>query len=684
MGFLAPWFIAAGVVAAGLPVWLHLLRKYRTTPLPFSSLMFFDRRPQSSVKHRRLRYLLLLSLRIALLLLLAFAFARPFLSRAGSSFGGRSLMVTAIDRSFSMRTGDRLARAKDEALAALSRLQQGQRGEVLALDSQVEVLAGPTDDVNQLRAAVQAIAPTDRRSSYAELARSLRAISEATHIPLEVHFATDTQKTSLPPAFTDLQLGPATNLIIHSVAAGAEPNWAVESVNAPAHVYDPKNARVQATVTGYGTGAAQRSVALVVDGRTVQKKEVDVPASGSAKVEFTAIESPYGFHRGEVRIDSADRLKEDDSFPFSIERTDPRRVLFLYPSGSPRAPFYYRTALESAENAGFVLDPMPLEEAASAALSKYAFVVISDPRAMGSEAEQQLRSWVNGGGAVLLALGPESAGLQHVPVSGEAVSGTGYSPREGERFRSVDDIDQQHPALKDTNRFEGVQFYESVRINTAADHVLARLSDGSPLIAERQIGAGHVIVFASGLDNVANDLPLHSSFVPFVVETARYLSGDEQHAANVEVGATLDLHRGSGRGTAADISDAQGHHLLTLGEATTSRVFTIPAAGFYDVHDLTGKASLVAAHSDRAESDLTPAPADVLALWRDTGRAPTSAGPAAQTAEEAGKREFWRWLLILAIATLVAESFVSRKYLATDKEEQHEPPRAAQLVSAGR
>ena len=68
MGFLAPWFLA-GAVAIGLPFWIHLLRQYRSTPHPFSSLMFFERRTQSSIKHRRLRYLLLLSLRVALLLL---------------------------------------------------------------------------------------------------------------------------------------------------------------------------------------------------------------------------------------------------------------------------------------------------------------------------------------------------------------------------------------------------------------------------------------------------------------------------------------------------------------------------------------------------------------------------------------------------------------------------------------
>src|ERR1700728_5173266 len=99
MGFLAPWALA-GLAAVTLPLWLHLLRKHKTTPLPVSSLMFFERRTQSSIKHRRLQYLLLLALRAAVLALLALAFARPFLeSRSGAwAAGGRKLVVLAIDQ----------------------------------------------------------------------------------------------------------------------------------------------------------------------------------------------------------------------------------------------------------------------------------------------------------------------------------------------------------------------------------------------------------------------------------------------------------------------------------------------------------------------------------------------------------------------------------------------------------
>src|SRR5712691_11816229 len=115
MGFLAPWFFA-GLAAVGLPIWIHLLKRHKTDPTPFPSLMFFEQREQSSVKHRRLEYLLLWALRMAMVILLALLFANPYIRRAIPLSGGKKLTVIAVDHSFSMRAGDRLSRAKDQAL----------------------------------------------------------------------------------------------------------------------------------------------------------------------------------------------------------------------------------------------------------------------------------------------------------------------------------------------------------------------------------------------------------------------------------------------------------------------------------------------------------------------------------------------------------------------------------------
>src|SRR6201994_585175 len=122
MGFLTPWFLA-GALAVGLPVWLHLLKRHKTTPLPFSSLMFFEKRTQSSIKHRRLRYLLLFALRALLILLLVLAFAHPYITqkilpvkRSGE------VNIIAIDNSLSMRSGNRLEQAKQAARSVVGGL----------------------------------------------------------------------------------------------------------------------------------------------------------------------------------------------------------------------------------------------------------------------------------------------------------------------------------------------------------------------------------------------------------------------------------------------------------------------------------------------------------------------------------------------------------------------------------
>src|SRR6202162_2641153 len=139
MGFLTPWFLA-GVAAVGLPVWLHLLRKHSTTPQPFSSLMFFERRTQSSIKHRRLRYLLLLSLRLAVVLFLLLAFANPFITRSAASMSSDKLLLLVIDNSFSMRAGARLADARRDALGVLESKRPSDHAQVMALGSQLHVL----------------------------------------------------------------------------------------------------------------------------------------------------------------------------------------------------------------------------------------------------------------------------------------------------------------------------------------------------------------------------------------------------------------------------------------------------------------------------------------------------------------------------------------------------------------
>jgi hypothetical protein len=178
MGLLAPWFLV-GALAVGVPLYLHLLRRHTRTPQQFSSLMFVEPRTQSSMRHRKLRYLALLALRLLVLLAVVLAFANPYIKRSSVSASGERMLVVAVDNSFSMRAGSRLDDAKRQAVSFVSSKNPAQRAQVLAFGSAVQVLTQPVIDSPSLTSAVQSIQPGDSRGSFGALAGALRSIAQS-------------------------------------------------------------------------------------------------------------------------------------------------------------------------------------------------------------------------------------------------------------------------------------------------------------------------------------------------------------------------------------------------------------------------------------------------------------------------------------------------------------------------
>jgi len=666
MGFLAPWFLA-GTVALGLPVWLHLLRKHKTTPLPFSSLMFFERRTQSSIKHKRLRYLLLFAARTLLVLLIVVAFARPFVEqRIPPRTRSNEVTVVAIDNSLSMRAGDRMAQAKETAKSLVSGLHVGERAQVLAFGSRVEVMSEVTDDHAPLNAAIDAIEPTDDRTSFAELARSARSIAQSLHLPLTMHLFSDMQQTGMPSNFNDLRLNADVKLETHSVAKKEEPNFAVENVVAPRRVFDNKKTRVLATVAGFGTRKDIRNVTLSLNGRAVETKTVEVPESGRATVEFLSLDVPYGRNKGEVKIDSADPLPADDVYYFSVERSDPRPALFVHDSDADGGLLYFKTALEAAGQSAFDMTPATADQVANLSPSKYAFVVLSDVGSVAPGFENQLRDYVRGGGSVLVALGHRSVLRGKVPVTGQTILESSYSGREADRFQAAAWLDTSHPSILKDDRWDDVKFMRTIRVAPGEARVVAKLTDQTPLLLDQQIGEGHVVVFASTFDNIDNDFPLHASFVPFVDQTARYLARMDSGPPSVMVGSFAELRDSKEKGAAVDVVDPKGERVLNLDEATKAQNIQFTMAGFYDIRRPNGRNELVAVNADRRESDLTPAAPESLVLWQNTAN-----GTAEASGSAAGDRKplsLWWYVMLAVLALAVAESLLGNQHLSVDKE----------------
>src|SRR5688500_5988088 len=126
--FLAP-LILAGLLAIGVPIWLHRVARANPTQHPFASLMFVEASETQRTAKRTLRYWLLLALRILLLVALVLAFAGPLLTEKVVPVADANARLHAIvlDRSLSMQHGERWQRALVEAEAVLEDLRSSDR-----------------------------------------------------------------------------------------------------------------------------------------------------------------------------------------------------------------------------------------------------------------------------------------------------------------------------------------------------------------------------------------------------------------------------------------------------------------------------------------------------------------------------------------------------------------------------
>ena len=401
-----------------------------------------------------------------------------------------------------------------------------------------------------------------------------------------------------------------------------QPNWTVESVDAPGQVWgkDAKPVHVQAVIAGYGTPAAQRTVSLVVNGKTTATKTVAVPANGRATVDFPALEVPYGFSRCEVKIDSADGFPADDLRRFAVERSDPQKALLIHNYGDNRSPLYVGAALSAAAQSAFILESINVNEAADRQPSNYAFIVLSD---------LNTRAFAAGKFAHRVRALRRQSPHRRRHLGRRALADSDFrrahhrDPRLQPRSRSLHGGRLERLLLPRRGQgrwLAGREVLLRSRCRSQASRrVIVRLGDQTPLLLEKRIGEGRVVLLTSGLDNLTNDFPLHPAFVPFIEQTARYLAGSERQGGARPVDAYLELRNAREQGQGVEVTDPEGKRPLTLGEAASAQSFQLTEAGYYQLRLANGRQNEVGVNPDPKESNLDVIPDDVLALWQGKG-----------------------------------------------------------------
>ena len=323
-----------------------------------------------------------------------------------------------------------------------------------------------------------------------------------------------------------------------------------------------------------------------------------------------------------------------------------------------RGPLFTSAALETLTTLALTADirNTPLGDPP---LLDYSFVVVTDVGLLDAAQAKAIQDYVEGGGRALLATAQRSASLTTLPVTGQTLR---TNPQMGAQAAvAIGEVDSTHPALRGVEELRAANFTRSVNVEPAeADRVLMRLADGTPLLLERAMGNGRVLLFTSSLDREWNDLPVQPAFVPLMAGIANHLLGGAGFTSEAELGSTLAVRALGFAG--GRIFDPSGNAAQGLGAGSDDVL--LDSVGFYEVQG-GGASELVAVNFDARESDLTPVDTATLERWRGLGVRPGEqvTPVAVSAAADRVPSSLGPWLVVLLLMLVVVESLVGNWHL---------------------
>ncbi len=669
-----PWLLAFGFVnlpllgwlaAAAAPTLIHLWMRRRYRESHWAAMEYLLAAVRKQSRRLRLEQWLLLAVRTLLVVFVVLAVAQPFLERPllGRVPGGHTHRILVLDGSLSMAyqptEQTRFARAKEIAREMVENAPVGDAFTVLLITSPPQVVVGtPARAGDELAAEIEALRQSHTAADLRALVPRVREVLETAQresprlVRHEIYFLTDLQRAAWAPddskaAQADLQrqvakLAEAATLVVIDVGQPMADNLAVADLRlltAPAIA--GRTCRFEANVKSFAAGAvSQQSVELLVDGRRVAQRYVDVPAGGEATVQFEYRFDRPGDRAVEVRAEG-DSLPVDNRRYLAVPVHRSVRVLCIEgrpsgePFGGPGA--YLAVALAPNDDRG-LSTPVEVEVAPESALmerdlSGYEALALCNVAQFTPGEANVLSAYVRGGGSLLLFMGNLVMPDRYNRVLGPgatkenrllpAVLGPAVESPKGR----LDPLEYRHPML---DAFRGVEqagllttpIDRHVRLDVperGSARVVLRLPGGDPLIVEQPFGRGRVVLVATSADTSWTPMPLLPSFVPLVQEMLAFCLAGRITGRNTTTGSPLrGIVAAAGGISSVEVRTPDGDRrevrLSGLGNQRDWTFADTWQSGMYAVRTVAPEAQemLFAVNIDIAESELVQIGVDRL------------------------------------------------------------------------
>lgn len=687
MIFLNPT-VLFGLLAASIPILIHLLNLRKLKKIEFSTLAFLKELQKTKIRRIRLKQWILLALRILLILLLVSAFARPTIESVtlgGASSAAKTSSVIILDNSFSMskitNKGSYFNIAKAAAKKLIDNLNSGDNISVLAAaDGKHDLIdyANP----EHLKSLVDNIEISDRTFSADEvLARAVNILNESKDFNKEIYLLSDFQLSSFPQNAIEKIVVENSDLVKfytfdfndHGIN-----NTAITDLSVNNQIFElNKKIEFNAELENFSERDYDNLVvSLFINGERSAQKSAVISSDEVINLNFETVLMKSGVLDVIAEIEDDDILQDNKRY-LNIFVPEKFNVLIAYENKSDA--HFVSTALNySADEKLIQTDEVLLNNLLSKNLNDYDIIFVIT----GGEDfnyTDLLINYFNDGGKIVII---PSSDAEQVYLNnfvqrfdlGTIVSLVELSREE--KPIKADSFDELHPLFTnlfetDKREFNPPEFYKYFRTNSSSSSgTIISFEDKSPFLLEKKNDDGALFLFASSLTLDWNDFPVKGLFAPLIIKSVFYLTQqkESEEMATAGMPLSIDLREKKSLQIKASGPDEMVEY-ITSDTLTNSRFLqynNTSKKGFYKFYSGEKLIDFKAVNVDKKESETNFLTEDEMEKYlSETGfenifPLDIESNYIEDIYQSRFGSELWKYFLIAALAVALIEMYVSK------------------------
>ena len=688
MHFLNP-AVLFGLLAATVPLILHLLNLRKLKNVEFSSLQFLKEMQKNKIRRLKLKQIILLIIRTLLIIALVLAFARPAIERTIPGFESfaKSSCVIVVDNSFSLDLSDeygkRFNQTKKAVNEILETLKEGDEVVLIEManpnDSKVYEFSRNIDllkdELSKMKIAYQPAA-LDKSLKIAG-----KLLEDATNFSRSIFIVTDAQPNIFEQSEIEKINAAHTNIYMLPIGYNSNAdikNYSIDSLNIISRIFQlNKSVEIDVFVKNQSTSSVSGLLmALSFNEEKVAQRTFDLQGLQSKVISMGATPSNAGVVKAYVELES-DAFDDDNRKYFGFIIPDKPNIAIF--GGSD----LLNLAITATGKDGFAkVTNFTSNAISNANLSQFDLVILANGNYSSSDFNLLKQYVSNGGNAFIFA-----SSQTDVNIFSTAMNEFGFgkvqiqefSQNQPSQFTTTDKV---HPLFDGVFKIDNDSrsVVESPKIYKAmpatAGQSLIQMGNGF-FLAESILGNGKFLYCAVPPNLEWSNFPFTGVFPAIVIRSIAYLGSRPELSYNFEIGnnSQIMIQRKYSSGGNFRIIDPYGNEFLRqaalLPSGAVLNFDDMNIAGVYTIYNSNDVVvALVSLNLQSSESDFSKFTLDELREKLEQRFANQTKILIIDETDEIADNivrartgtELWRFFILLALLCAAAEMLVQKNF----------------------